>query len=55
MKPKALNPNDIGLLEYLEEIIGSQVHVEKIEELAKILEEANERRIEATNRSKASG
>jgi structural maintenance of chromosome 4 len=55
MKPKALNPNDIGLLEYLEEIIGSQVYVEKIEELAKILEEANERRIEATNRSKASG
>jgi structural maintenance of chromosome 4 len=33
MKPKALNPNDTGLLEYLEEIIGSCVHVEEIEKL----------------------
>ena len=49
-----MNPNESGLLEYLEEIIGSSVHVEKIEELAKVLEEANERRIEQTNRTKAS-
>jgi len=46
MKPKALNPNDTGLLEYLEEIIGSCVHVEEIEKLAKLLEDVNEKRIE---------
>ena len=54
MKPKALNPNDTGLLEYLEEIIGSCVHVEEIEKLAKLLEDVNEKRIEQTNRVKAS-
>ena len=30
MKPKAENEHDQGLLEYLDEIIGSNVHVEKI-------------------------
>jgi len=54
MKPKAINPNDTGLLEYLEEIIGSCVHVEEIEKLAKLLEDVNEKRIEQTNRVKAS-
>jgi len=54
MKPKALNPTDTGLLEYLEEIIGSCVHVEEIEKLAKLLEDVNEKRIEQTNRVKAS-
>ncbi len=54
MKPKALNPNDTGLLEYLEEIIGSSAHVEEIESLAKQLEVENEKRIEQTNRVKAS-
>jgi structural maintenance of chromosome 4 len=38
MKPKSVGPNDTGLLEYLEEIIGSSAHVETIEELARILE-----------------
>ena len=54
MKPKALNPNDTGLLEYLEEIIGSSVHIEEIEALAKQIELENEKRIEQTNRIKAS-
>jgi structural maintenance of chromosome 4 len=34
MKPKGTSPNDEGLLEYLEEIIGSSQHIEKIESVA---------------------
>jgi hypothetical protein len=34
MTPKAKNENDMGLLEYLEEIIGSNVHVEEIQKIA---------------------
>ena len=36
MKPKAQNPHDEGLLEYLEEIIGSNKYVERINEGAKM-------------------
>ena len=54
MKPKALNQNEIGLLEYLEDIIGSNKFVDEIETLERVLEECNERRIEQTNRVKAS-
>lgn len=35
MKPKAVNPGDTGLLEYLEDIIGTDKYVEKIEEMSK--------------------
>ena len=35
MKPMAANPNDPGLLEYLEDIIGSNWYVEKIDEAEK--------------------
>lgn len=35
MAPKARGPHDEGLLEYLEDIIGSNTYVEKIEEEAK--------------------
>jgi structural maintenance of chromosome 4 len=35
MKPKSQGPHDEGLLEYLEDIIGSNKHVERIEEGAK--------------------
>ena len=35
MKPKATNANETGLLEYLEDIIGSNRFVERIDELAK--------------------
>ena len=49
-----MNPNETGLLEYLEDIIGSNKHIEEIETLDKVLEECNERRIEQTNRVKAS-
>ena len=46
MKPKAANPNETGLLEYLEDIIGSNKFVEEIETLSRVCEECNERRIE---------
>jgi len=35
MKPKSQGPHDEGLLEYMEDIIGSNKHVETIEEGAK--------------------
>ena len=54
MKPKATNPNETGLLEYLEDIIGSNKYVEDIETLERVLEDCNEKRIEQTNRVKAS-
>lgn len=44
MKPKAVNPNDEGLLEYLEDIIGTNQYVEHIDAKAKSLEELNEKR-----------
>jgi structural maintenance of chromosome 4 len=46
MEPKARNSNETGVLEYLEDIIGSNKHVEKIEMLDRVLEESDERRIE---------
>ena len=53
MKPKAQNVNETGLLEYLEDIIGSNKHIQAIDELDKILESKNDERIEKTNRAKA--
>ncbi|XP_050230280.1 structural maintenance of chromosomes protein 4-like [Mercurialis annua] len=44
MKPKAQGPHDEGFLEYLEDIIGTDKYVEKIEESAKELESLNEKR-----------
>ena len=35
MKPKAEDKNDTGLLEYLEDIIGTQCYVQPIEDNAK--------------------
>ena len=54
MKPKGLKEGETGLLEYLEEIIGSNVFVEEIEALERGLEDCNEKRIEYTNRVKHS-
>ena len=39
MKPKSGNPETPGLLEYLEDIIGSDVYIEEIEALSKSFEE----------------
>ncbi|KAM0933788.1 putative structural maintenance of chromosomes protein [Dioscorea sansibarensis] len=44
MKPKAQGPHDEGFLEYLEDIIGTNQFVEKIEEAYKQLEILNEKR-----------
>ena len=35
MKPKGVNPGDTGLLEYLEDIIGTDKYVERIESMSK--------------------
>ena len=40
MKPRGTNLRDVGLLEYLEEIIGSDKHVDRIEQLSGNLEVA---------------
>jgi len=53
MDPKGKNQGDVGLLEYLEDIIGSNRHVEKINELDSGIEESDELRLEQTNRVKA--
>ncbi|KAI3972796.1 hypothetical protein MKX01_019454 [Papaver californicum] len=44
MKPKAQSPHDEGFLEYLEDIIGTDKYVEKIEESNKQLEILNDKR-----------
>ena len=44
MKPKAQTEHDTGLLEYLEDIIGTDRYIPMLDEGAKKLEELNERR-----------
>ena len=46
MKPKAETEHDEGMLEYLEDIIGSSRFKEPIEHLAKEVEELSEARKE---------
>ncbi|XP_071494646.1 structural maintenance of chromosomes protein 4-like [Diadema antillarum] len=53
MKPKAQSEHEEGMLEYLEDIIGSNQFKEAIEELAKKVEELNEERGEKLTRVKA--
>ncbi len=50
MKPKAEGPHDEGLLEYLEDIIGSNKYVEPTEKALAELEELNEIRTEKLRR-----
>ena len=52
MKPKAAGPNEEGLLEYLEDIIGSNRHVAAIDEAGKQVDLLNEQRQEKLNRVK---
>nr|CAD1825703.1 unnamed protein product [Ananas comosus var. bracteatus] len=49
MKPKAQGAHDEGFLEYLEDIIGTNQYVEKIEEAQKQLEVLNEKRSASVN------
>ena len=44
MKPKAQTPHDEGMLEFLEDIIGTSQLKEPIEEMNKKVEELNEGR-----------
>ena len=52
MKPKAANEHEDGLLEYLEDIIGTSKYKEPIEESSAQLEKLNEERQEKVNRLK---
>lgn len=53
MKAKAQNENETGLLEYLEDIIGSNKYVTRIEELDKQIETRDEERREKLSRVNA--
>jgi structural maintenance of chromosome 4 len=50
MKPKGLTPHEDGLLEYLEDIIGSNRYVEQITEASKTVDGLNEVRLERVKR-----
>jgi structural maintenance of chromosome 4 len=50
MKPKAQNEHDDGLLEYLEDIIGTAKYKQPIEDAAKEVEGLNEVCLEKQNR-----
>jgi structural maintenance of chromosome 4 len=52
MKPKGATAHEEGLLEYLEDIIGSNRFIEAIEESSKKIDELNEQRVEKVNRLK---
>lgn len=54
MKPKAVNENEEGLLEYLEDIIGSNQFLPAIEESSKELEQLTVSRNERIDRVKVS-
>ncbi|XP_072035252.1 LOW QUALITY PROTEIN: structural maintenance of chromosomes protein 4-like [Amphiura filiformis] len=53
MKPKSPNEHEEGMLEYLEDIIGSNTYKEPIDEMSKKVEELNEQRGEKLSRVKA--
>ena len=52
MKPKGLTPHDTGMLEFLEDIIGSSRFQHPIEMLQQNVSELDEARIEKLNRVK---
>ena len=52
MPPKARNENETGMLEYLEDIIGSNRLIEKIEESGKEVDVLNEERGQKVNKLK---
>lgn len=52
MKPKAANEHEDGLLEYLEDIIGTSKYKQPIEEKSAELEKLNDDRTEKLNRVK---
>lgn len=52
MKPKAQNENDTGMLEFLEDIIGTVRYKEPLEKLSNKIELLSEHRVEKLNRLK---
>jgi structural maintenance of chromosome 4 len=50
MKAKAQNENETGLLEYLEDIIGSNKYVQRINELEKEIDVKDDERREKLSR-----
>lgn len=52
MKPKGETEHEQGLLEFLEELIGTNKYVQPIEEASKVLEQAQEDRMQKLNRVK---
>ena len=54
MKPKAENENETGLLEFLEDIIGTRRYVPLIDKLSKSIEDLGEIKTSKTNRVKIS-
>ena len=50
MKPKATTEHDEGLLEYLEDIIGTSKYKEPIEEALQEMDKLSEERVEKLNR-----
>ncbi|KAL6258329.1 hypothetical protein P5V15_010277 [Pogonomyrmex californicus] len=52
MKPKAQNENDTGMLEFLEDIIGTSRYKEPLEKLTNKVEELTELRVEKLHRLK---
>lgn len=50
MKPKAQNENDTGMLEFLEDIIGTFRYKEPLEKLADKVETLTEHRVEKLHR-----
>jgi|TARA_B110000285_G_scaffold42674_1_gene47314 structural maintenance of chromosome 4 len=53
MKPMATKEGEFGLLEYLEDIIGSNKYIEDIEKIDGEISMQNEERIEKINKVKA--
>jgi structural maintenance of chromosome 4 len=54
MKPKAENENETGLLEFLEDIIGTRRYVPLIDKLSKSIEDLGEIKTSKANRVKIS-
>lgn len=50
MKPKGQNENDTGMLEFLEDIIGTSRYKEPLEKLTNKVDELTERRVEKLHR-----
>lgn len=53
MKPMGMREGEVGLLEYLEDIIGSNQYINRIVEIEDSLTFRNDERIDKINRVKA--